>query len=823
MSNTSRLAAPRALVRAGLKAATGAALAISISAAALAQMSPPPRLTIERLNSDPALSGPRPRGVAFSPDGALVSFLRPKDDDFETLDLWAYDLAAGEAALLVDSAALVAEPADLSEAEKARRERMRIVGGGIVSYDWDAEGRALLAPIGGDITYVDMTGEDAPAPRQLTRTDGYETDARVSPRGRYVSYVRDQNLYAYDLEADAELPISADGGDTLSYGVAEFVAQEEMYRFTGYWWSPDDARLAYTRVDESGVDVVQRFDIGAEGVNVVAQRYPRAGRPNATVQLFVRAMTAVEAAPETESEAGLDAAGAPADEAAPITGETAEASALAETEPEAAPAHAGDIAIPLTFDSDHYLARVDWLDADTLIVQRQTRAQDRLDVVRVDLEPDGPQTSVLFSEASPTWVNLHSDFTPIDDGARFLWTSERSGFRHIYLYEADGTLVRQVTDGDWAVAETSRTGGALVGVDETNERVFFAGFKDTWLEQHLYAVSYGAPNTGTQAEPERLTAPGGWWSPTMAPDAQSFVASFSSPDQPTQVGVYALDGTRLTWIEANELDEFHPYKPYLPRHVTPRFGTIPARDGTPLQYSILRPSFCTASAPCPAIQLVYGGPGAQTVKRNWTSETDQFYAQAGFVVFRLDNRGMMSRGKAFEDALHKAMGQVEVADQLSGANFLKGLDYVDADRIGVFGWSYGGYMTLHMLAQHPGVWAAGVAGAPVSDWSLYDTHYTERYMGMPDAEEEAYASASVFAHLDDLSDPLLMFHGMADDNVAFTNSTRVYSALQEAGAPFEVMVYPGQRHGIRGKARRSHMQAHMMDFLTRHLAPEPEL
>lgn len=736
-------------------------------AAPTSATAPAPRLTPERLFADPALAGPSPRALKFSPDGSLLAFLRPREDDQLIQDLWAYDAATGKARPLVEASALEPKGAALSEEEKARRERMRIREGGIVDFEWDERGQALIIPAAGDVFYAKLTG-GAPDVARLTTTEAFETDPKASPAGGYVSFVRGGALYAVELANRKELRISPAASAGVSYGVAEFVAQEEMYRFTGAWWSPDDRRIAYTRVDERGVDIVKRFDIGADGVAVVEQRYPKTGRPNAVVDLFVRDLK---------------------------TGKT--------------------VQVDLGPDDDIYLARVDWLNPETLIVQRQNRAQTQLDVLAVN--PADGKAKTLFSETAKTWVNLHNDFTPLKDGRRFLWSSERTGYRHVFLYAADGALIRQVTSGDWPLAEASRGKGAIAGVDEAKGLVFVTGFADGGLEQHLYATSYEKD----AAPLARITAPGGWWSASMAKSGTAYAATYSDPETPPRVSLHRADGTQVAWIEENRLGPDHPYGPYRARHVTPSFGTLAAKDGQSMDYVLYTPAHCAKAKPCPAVQFVYGGPGVQSVRRSWVNHSAEMLAHRGYVVFQLDNRGSQSRGKAFEDPLHRAMAGVEVDDQLAGLAHLKSLPMVDPARVGVYGWSYGGYMTLHLVTRAPEAYAAGVAGAPVADWALYDTHYTERYMGTPQNNADGYKASSALTYLDGLARPLLVIHGMADDNVVFENSTKIIRLLQEKGKPFETMVYPGERHGIYSKGPRAHMTETWVDFLDRHLRPEP--
>jgi len=705
-------------------------------------------LTLARLFDSPDLNGSSPRALRFSPDGARVTFLRPKEDDRTVLDLWAVDVEGGEPYRLVDARALAPEERELSEAESAFRERARISASGVVQYDWDAEGEAILVPLDSDVFYVDVETGEA---RRLMETETFETDARVSPQGGYVSFIREQNLWLHRLDNGRETQVTAEGGGDISWGVAEFVAQEEMRRFTGYWWSPDESRIAIARVDESPVEIVERLEIDGAGLTSVAQRYPLAGTANARVSLHVYEL------------------------------------------------QSGRIRnIDLGPEEDIYLARVNWsADGSTLYVQRQNRAQTRLDLLSVD--PRTGRSDVVLSETAPTWINLTDDFTALADGG-FLWTSERSGFRHIYRYGADLEPV-QLTSGAWVV-------DAIAGVDEERGTVWFEGWTESPLERHLYAV----PLSGAD-RPERLTPAGGWCSATAGAGGAGFIATCSTPDTPPQTALYAPNGDRRVWIEENALGADHPYAPYQPGHLTPDFGTLTAADGdTVLHYSILRGPQCTAETPCPAVVETYGGPLVQTVRRSWTRGRDQVFAQAGYVVFRLDNRGSWNRGHAFEAALHRRMGTVEVEDQLAGLDFLKAQPFVDPDRIGLRGWSYGGYMTLMTTLSAPGAFASGVAGAPVTDWAKYDTHYTERYMSTPQDNPDGYAAGAPVNLAENYETPLFLIHGMSDDNVTFDNTTAMALALQTAGKQFELMTYPGQRHGVRPQALRTHLEYAMADF-----------
>jgi dipeptidyl-peptidase 4 len=747
-----------------------------------------PVLTPERVFADPSLNGPVARGVSLSPDGELVAFLRSREDDVNTLDLWAAPTGEGEPYKLIDARALVPDAGELSEAEVARRERMRISQRGVVEYSWDEQGRYILAPLEGDIFLANRNGEV----RRLTETEGDEIDAKVSPQGTWASWVRDQNLYIQPLAGGDERAVTTDGDGLITWATAEFIAQEEMDRDTGYWWSPDERRIALTRVDESTVDVIPRLDIQGGGATTIQQRYPRAGRPNAIVDLFIHDVASGER-----------------------------------------------IEVDLGENDDIYLARVNWsADGGVLYVQRQSRDQQTLDLLAVD--PATGESQVIVTQTDDAWVGLTHDFYPLSDG-RFIWSTEETGWRHLYLYEADGTMVHPITHGDWPVK-------ALEGVNEETGEVFFTASlrvpprAEELAEEGIYipqghttcrlpgnAVTlcdHMSETPTTQrlwrarldrmvSRLEPVTPDGGWWTVSVNGPGTAFVGTYSDPVTPPRTGLYAMDGTLVRWIEENRLDESHPYHPYLARHRTPEYGVLETAGNARLVWQMTTPHDFDPSRRYPAVIQVYGGPSGGGVRRGWQPMTTRLLNEAGYVVFRMDNRGEGYRSAAFKRALYLRMGTVEIEDQLLGANYLRSLPYIDADRIAAMGWSYGGFMTLHMLTEPDMGLASAISGAPVTDWSLYDTHYTERFMSTPEGNPDGYAASDVVTKLDRLTGRLLLLHGMADDNVIFENTTRVLNALQEQSVPFETMLYPGQRHGIRGNPRQLHQWRTYLDFLDR--------
>ncbi|MDF2176834.1 DPP IV N-terminal domain-containing protein [Aliiglaciecola sp. CAU 1673] len=711
-------------------------------------------LSIERIFSSPSLEGEAPMKLKVSPDGERISFLKGKTSDYERYDLWEYHIESGQTRLLVDADSLHSGPEDLSEEEKARRERLRLHGSGIVDYFWSEDGSALLFPLAGDAYYYNLSEQKV---RPLLQTPEFETDIRFSPKGNYISYIREQNLYVMDIATGQEKRLTNDGGGNIKYGMAEFVAQEEMGRMTGYWWAADEANIALTRVDESPVEEVTRSEIYADKVDVITQRYPAAGKANVLIELGV---------------INLD------------SGETKW--------------------LDMGDDKDIYLARVNWLPGSrNLTYQWQSRNQKRLELRKVEVATGIEK--VLLAETSHTWINLHDDLRFFRARPQFIWASERAGFKHLYLYDTNGELLKQLTSGDWVVDEIN-------AIDEAKNLVYFTGRKDSPIERHLYRLSLA------DGEIKRISQLKGTHAVSFDKKASVYVDRFSSVNTPPQVSLHKADGTRLAYLEENAVNEQHPLGPYRAQWVQPEFGTIAAEDGTPLHYRLYTPK--QVSGKHPAIVYLYGGPGAQLVTNSWGGPRGlviQHWVNKGYVVFTLDNRGSDYRGKAFEDAIYRKLGELEVSDQVQGVRFLRTLPYVDGQRIGVYGHSYGGYMALMSMFKAGDYFKAGVSGAPVTDWALYDTHYTERYLDHPKDNAEGYTASAVFPYAKDLKGELLIYHGMADDNVLFSHSTRLYKLLQDNMIPFQMMDYPGKKHGLRGKETSIHLYQTITRFFDRNL------
>ncbi len=710
--------------------------------------------TIDRLVAGPSINGSSIRGLMVSPDGKRITFLQGKASNRTQYDLWEYDTATGESRLLVDSDVLLGGKKEkLSEEEKARRERQRVGGtSGIISYSWSEDSKSLMVPAGGDV-YVLPLGGDI---KRLTETPEYETDIKFSPKSNFVSFVRNREVYAVNVKTGVETKLTSGSTDTVANGMAEFVAQEELSRYSGYWWSPDESKIAFEQFDESDVLVKDRYEVEQDGsVTSIKQRYPEAGSLNVTYKIGVVSLA-------DKSVNWLDAGG----------------------------------------DKDTYLGRVNWSpDSQTAAFQRLNREQTQLDLILA--KADGSSQRTLLTEKSDVWVNLHNIFKFTNEGENLLWASERTGFRHLYNIDVKTGKATAITFGDWVVSSLAR-------VDLENDMLYFTGFKDSPIEKHLYSV----PMSG--GDVTRVTKEEGWHSTKLGEDF--FIDFFSSPTRPPQIIVKNLaDGSFKFAINENKLDENHPYSSYVTGAAKQSFGTVKATDGTDLHYRMLLPPNMKKGKKYPAIMAPYGGPDGQSVRKSWSVNFNEILARKGFVVMVLDNRGMWNRGLEFEGHIKNAMGTVEVEDQVAGVNYLKKLDFIDAENIGIWGWSYGGYMTIISMFKEPDVFKAGVSVAPVTDWRLYDTAYTERYLGHPDAEGNVYENSSVFKYADNYKGNMLVIHGMADDNVFFDNTVKLLAVLQNAGKSFELMTYPGKKHGIRGENTRKHLWNLALDFFERKL------
>lgn len=729
------------------------------------------RLTLDDVAQLPAPGTAVPVRIGFTPDSRAVTYLFPRDGS-DRLALWLVDIQSGER----HAVSPAAEGAARTLEEELRRERERLTWEGVTSYEFAsrAETPTILAPVG-DRVFV-RTG-DGPF-EEIPEARG-AVDPHLFPDGTRLAFVRDGELHVLDLRSRHLTTLTRGATDGLYHGIAEFVAQEELGRSHGYWIRPDGRLVAFTEVDELHIPRFPIVHEADEPFFVEEHRYPFAGEANAKVRLGIVPSTG---------------------------GET----------------------LWLDWDDDVYLARAAWTPGGDLAVLLLSRDQRSLEWRRYD--PVTGAHECFYRETAEHWLNIGDDPRFLDTGEVVL-TSERSGFRHLYVVAPDGST-RQITSGEWMVTE-------VVDVDEARRLAYFIATAESPLERHLYAVSLdGGPI-------RRLTEEPGWHTAVFSPDHAWFVEQASSLEHAPRTRLCRADGTvaRILHEDPDATAEALGLVP-------PRIVELRADDGTRLYGAVYRPAetgaptargsaadgpaggepaggatasrtgASAAGGKRPAIVSVYGGPHAQRVANQWDLTVDlraQYLAQQGFIVFRLDNRGSANRGVAFERAIHLRFGTVELEDQLAGVRWLIEHEGADPDRIGISGWSYGGYMTLMALAKAPDVFKVGVAGAPVVDFRWYDTAYTERYMDTPQRNPEGYREASVLTHLAGLRGHLLLIHGLIDENVHFRHTARLVRALIEAGKPFEIAILPSSRHLPRGFMTRRYIEERLTSFFLERL------
>jgi dipeptidyl-peptidase-4 len=704
-------------------------------------------LTVERIYSQPSLSGRLTRGLAWTPDGKGLSYFETKDSGREAkTELWMMDAASGERRLLVAADKLEAIlPADTSRPTQATGLGRRAPS----QYVWAPDGSGLIFVGPASLAWFDLKSQSA-----HTILSGKETiaDVKLSPNGKYVSFIRDHNIIVLEYsrrDLSGLIRLTTSGTEEIRKGELDWVYPEELEIKTAYWWSPDSSAIAYFEMDERKVSQYPLVDFSSPSGEAEMERYPTAGGANPVVRVFVVSLNGGE----------------------PRTMDTG-----AET--------------------DIYIPRVNWLtDSKQLAIQRLNRTQTRLDLLIADTTTG--KTHAALSENDPSWINVSDDLYFLKDGKRFLWSSERNGYRHLYLFDLEGKQLAQLTKGDWEVS-------AVDAVDEAKSLVYFTATEKSPMERQLYRVALDG--TGFT----RVTKDAGTHAAIFAPNAAAFYDTYSNTAAPQRQDLWRADGSRITAINENKVAELANY------HLSPmEFLTVKSRDGVQLNASIIKPPDFAPQKKYPVLVYTYGGPHSQVVRNAWGGANllwHQLMAQKGYIIFSLDNRGSAGRGHVFETPLHFRMGAQELSDQRDGVQYLKSLPYVDSNRIGIWGWSYGGYMTLHAMFEAGDDFKVGFAGGPVTDWRYYDSIYTERYLGLPRKNEKGYRDSSPVKYAAQLKGKLLIAHGTGDDNVHYANTLAVINELIEAGRYVEVLAFPGRGHGVSDLASRRVLMQRVTQF-----------
>ncbi|HEY6269044.1 MAG TPA: DPP IV N-terminal domain-containing protein [Candidatus Acidoferrum sp.] len=703
-------------------------------------------LTVERIYSQPSLSGRLTRGLAWTPDGKQFSYFETKGLGKEAkTELWAMDAASGERRLLVAADKLET----ILPAETSRPTQSTGLGRRAPSqYQWAPDGAGVLFQGPTALAWLDVKSQIG---RTLVSGKAAIADPKISPNGGYVSFVRDHNLWVVNLADGKEREITHGGTEEIRKGELDWVYPEELECKTGYWWAPDSLAIAYLEMDERKVSQYPLVDFSSPSGEAEMERYPTAGGANPIVRVLV----------------------------APLNG----------GEPRV---------MDIGAETDTYIPRVNWLtDSKNIAIQRLNRTQTTLELLIADTSTGKSRT--ILNQSDANWINISDDLYFLKDGKRFLWSSEQSGYRHLYLYDLEGKQLAQLTKGDWEVS-------AVDAVDETKGLAYFTATEKSPLERHVYRVALDG--TGFR----RVTKDEGTHAAIFAPNAAAFYDTYSNVATTPSQDLKRADGSRIATINENKVAELADY------HFSPlEFVTVKSRDGVLLNASIIKPPDFNPQKKYPVLVYTYGGPHAQVVRNAWGGANflwHELMTQKGYIIFSLDNRGSAGRGHAFETPLHFRMGAQELSDQRDGVQYLKSLPYVDANRIGIWGWSYGGHMTLHAMFEAGEDFKVGFAGGPVTDWRYYDSIYTERYLGLPQKNEKGYQDSSPLKYAAQLKGKLMIAHGTGDDNVHFTNTLAVINDLIEAGKYVEVLAFPGRGHGVSDPpARRVLMQRVTQFFL----------
>ncbi len=587
--------------------------------------------------------------------------------------------------------------------------------------------------------------------------NGKQQLASFSPDGKQIAFVRDNNLFVKDLALNKEMQLTSDGlWNHIINGAPDWVYEEEFKMRRAYEWSEDSRKIGFIKFDESHVKMFSMTTYGGAYPARYQYKYPKAGEENSKVSLHI-----VDIATQKTVKADI-----------------------------------GDL-------TDKYIPKLQFTkDANILSAVKMNRLQNNYELYFVNAT-DGSSTVVL-SLTDPKYIELADDLTFFNDQKHFVMTHTQDGYRHIYLYDMTGKEVRQITSGAWEVT-------ALYEVDEKNKTIYFEAAKTSPLNREIYAIGTSGKNL------KQLSPALGINSAKFSQSGQYFINSHSDANTPTSVALYNNKGELIRELQPNTELTNKVKNQY--QFVEKEFFTFTTEDSIELNGWMIKPRNFDPNKKYPVFMYVYGGPGSQTVKNNWERDMGwyQYLAQEGYIVVSVDNRGTAARGKEFRQYTYAQLGKYEVLDQIEAAKYLGKQSYVDANRIGIFGWSYGGYMSTLCMTLGADYFKLGIAVAPVTNWRFYDSIYTERYNGLPQDNAEGYDKNAPIDHVSKMKGKYLLIHGTSDDNVHFENSVELVNELIKADVQFETMYYPNKNHSILGEQTRHHLYTLMTRFIVENL------
>jgi dipeptidyl-peptidase-4 len=594
---------------------------------------------------------------------------------------------------------------------------------------------------------------------RLTRSPQPEEQPSFSPDGQFVAFIRDHDIHVVDVEDRREYALTTNGTDVIRNGLLDWVYQEEIYgrgNFQGYWWSPDSSRIAYLQLDDTHVPSYTVLDHIPYHPEVEEWSYPKSGDPNPVVSLGI-----------VRSSGGQTTW----------------------------------VDIDRYSPSQPLIVSVDWSpNSQHVVFQVQNREQTWLDL---NLATHTGQIRRLFRETTEAWVNVNGPPVWLEDGT-FLWMSERTGWKHLYHYGADGNLLHQITDGQWEVRQ-------LHGMEPVGKWIYFSGTKHSPIGNDIYRIHLDGSSL------TRLSAAPGNHRAQFNPIFSHYIDTWSDINTPPSVRLHEASGTESRVIDANQNTPLSDY-----RLVKPEFVQVENRNGFVMEAMMIKPPDFDPTKQYPVYQHVYGGPHTQRVRNTWSGSTFLFWqllAQRGVIVWVLDNSTASGKGAVSTWPVYQNFGELELQDIEDGLAWLDSQPYVDTSRIGIEGWSYGGFMVSYALT-HSQSFTMGIAGGSVTDWRDYDTIYTERYMRMPQNNQEGYRRSSPRFSAANLHGALLLVHGSMDENVHMQHTLQFSYELQKAGKPFDMMIYPRSRHRLGGLDLEKHRHTKMLDFVMRYLRPD---
>ncbi|WP_138430522.1 S9 family peptidase [Fodinibius saliphilus] len=590
--------------------------------------------------------------------------------------------------------------------------------------------------------------------QKLTQSTKKQQYAKLSPSGDKAAFVQDNNLYLVNLKSGEEKAITTDGKfNHIINGATDWVYEEEFGIARAWYWSPDGEKIAFYRFDESRVKEFFMTDWGDLYPGLTRFKYPKAGEKNSVVKIGVYDL-------KQDKTTWMDVGS----------------------------------------ENDQYIPRINWTkDSDLLAIRRMNRLQNKQDLMLADVKSG--QTEIIKTETSDAWIDVNDNLKFLKNGEQFIYTSEESGYNHIYLYNMSGERIRQITEGDWEVTN-------YLGYSEDNGKIYYVSTEESSLERHLYSVNIDGSGK------KKLTDGTGWNRINMSRDYKYYIETSSAPQSPPQYTLHKGSGEKVRVLEDNQELEDTLTKYAMP---SKEYIEIPLEQAT-LNAYILKPHDFDPKKKYPVLFYVYGGPGSQTVSKRYGGSQrptwHRYLTEQDYIVVSVDNRGTGARGRDFEKQVYKKLGQYEVQDQIASAKYLiDEYNFIDESRLGIWGWSYGGYMSSLVLAQANDIFSTAIAVAPVTNWKYYDTIYTERFMQTPQMNPEGYKKGSPLTYAGQIKGEYLLVHGTGDDNVHFQNAVEMVDKLIAEDVQFETMYYPNRSHGIYGGNTRNHLFKMLNNFI----------